>query len=40
MRNTVAKRLRREAEKETVGMDLNSTKKVYKAKKKAHKKHG
>jgi hypothetical protein len=37
MRNKVAKRLRKEAEKETVGKSTRETKAVYKAKKKQYK---
>lgn len=37
MRNKVAKRLRREAEKETVGKSASTTKLVYRAKKKQYK---
>lgn len=37
MRNKVAKRLRREAEKETIGKSVSTTRQVYKAKKKQYK---
>jgi hypothetical protein len=37
MRNKVAKRLRKEANKETVGESAQTTRKVYKAKKKNYK---
>lgn len=37
MRNKVAKRLRKEAEKETVGKSTKETRKVYQAKKKQYK---
>ena len=37
MRGTVSKRLRRESEKETIGLSVSETKKVYKQKKKAYK---
>ena len=37
MRNKVAKRLRKEAEKETVGQSSKATRKTYQAKKKQYK---
>lgn len=37
MRNKVAKRLRKEAQKETVGQSVKATRKLYQAKKKQYK---
>jgi hypothetical protein len=37
MRNKVAKRLRKEAKKETVGQSTQATRKIYQAKKREYK---